>query len=102
MEKYIEKEWDMPPESERECKNCGNLRSYYENGSPLGSGEFWPMEVQDCADEDASFEWEGPESGPCPAFKPPVGLACAKCGKWVADDFPWCEDCYPDEKPDWW
>ena len=82
---------------------CKYLEHWRENQSPLGSGEYWPMDMEDCSHigfEDISKQIELERYGGCdvncPGYKPMELAVCAKHGEYVKD---WgCFDCMADEQ----
>ena len=82
---------------------CRYLEHWRENQSPLGSGEYWPMDMEDCnhpgfdnASKDAELENYGKCDEGCPGYEPMEVATCPKHGEFVKE---WgCEECMVEEQ----
>jgi len=82
---------------------CKYWEHWVENQSPLGSGEYWPMDMEDCSHpgfEDISKEIELERYGKCdencPGYEPMEVAVCEKHGEFVKE---WgCDRCMVEEQ----
>lgn len=81
---------------------CKYLERWVENQSPLGSGEYWPMNMEEC--NHPSSESERNEQQPeeydkcderCPGYEPMEVATCPKHGEFVKEYG--CDGCLADE-----
>lgn len=81
---------------------CKWLEHWRENQSPLGSGEYWPMDMTDCnhpllEDEAQEIQLEnyGKCDKGCPGYEPMEVALCEKHGEYVKK---WgCDGCMADD-----
>jgi len=91
-------------ESESMVKiRCRHLEHWRENQSPLGSGEYWPMDMEDCShpgfdDEQKQIALEGWDhcDETCPGYEPEELGVCPKHGNFIKRDG--CEECMFEEQ----
>jgi hypothetical protein len=81
---------------------CKYLEHWVENQSPLGSGEYWPMDMEDCThppfgDEQKEIEFEGwgKCDETCPGYEPMEVAICPKHGEYIKNYG--CEGCEADD-----
>lgn len=82
---------------------CRYLEHWRENQSPLGSGEYWPMDMEDCnhppfEDEQKEIELEGWGACDvtCPGYEAEEVGVCSRHGEFVKRYG--CEECMFEEQ----
>ena len=68
---------------------CKYWATWTENQSPLGSGEYWPMQMEDCDYPGELDIVDGDSCDGCPAYEPVPMVSCAIHGEEYSpiDDF---------------
>ncbi len=86
---------------------CKYYEHWRENQSPLGSGECWPMDMEDCNhpgfdNVQRQMELETYEAcnENCPGYKPIETKVCPKHGLFIAKYG--CESCQAEEMKEIW
>jgi len=71
---------------------CKHLEHWRENQSPLGSGEYWPMDMEGCSHpgfgdtpKEVELENYGKCDEGCPGYEPMEVAICPKHGEYIRE-----------------